>query len=717
MRIYRFILFSLIQASLFYSAGRVSAQWVKSDMMTMSSWVNNGERYRVESYSLKDSFLFVIKFEDFESPGQISVDTFYGSFPNNPEYQFVLEDIQVLNRSELLMCLYDRSNTGEGGKKRYFYKLNRTHQTRLVHVLDYGYFESSKCPFYFIDSLHGFYLGNYDLTRKCMFVLQTSDAGESWQQLDAGNSLPLSLEPRYSFKITHNYSQFDYLRDRISDFGSYGYVLVRQAQNSGKFVLKWSDSTNKWISVKSELMNSQDYYLLDFIAFDSLNWIILRWDHEFRNKELWRTSDGGLYWEKIQMNFFEEGLQDLYTIDINDGFFQNAVFLEVMSEDRRSFSSFMSLDQGKSFFLLDEYVFPINEQVDYAYLSFYNNKQGIRRLWSTYRTGNQKSFERIFRFDLDKAIAKSFQQIENQKFLCRMDSLSYALDLPVPVYWSLHSDGRDTFQVGMPLRITPSQSMEVYLFSPYHSDTLEIILREPFPEEELEKSYSVCSDSSLEIDLSHLPFAGFSWSNGQRGAVFQSNVAGNYMLQVEADHYCAGDYPFSISNYPVRSSEKDTAICPDNIDGIPINFEPELKALGWIAPSSLTALPEFKEEKDLAYTLIDTNACPAFIQWHVFTTCPPEFYLPNAFHPGGPIEANQHFQPVSRYVDSFHLVIYNRWGQQVYSGTQLNQGWNGTYAGKEAESGMYFYRIVFTYTKEPHLQERKNLEGKLYLMR
>ncbi|MEY4875807.1 MAG: hypothetical protein RL708_956 [Bacteroidota bacterium] len=39
--------------------------------------------------------------------------------------------------------------------------------------------------------------------------------------------------------------------------------------------------------------------------------------------------------------------------------------------------------------------------------------------------------------------------------------------------------------------------------------------------------------------------------------------------------------------------------------------------------------------------------------------------------------------------------IYNRWGQLVYSTTDLNaQGWDGTFAGQIQETGVFLYNIT-----------------------
>ncbi len=40
--------------------------------------------------------------------------------------------------------------------------------------------------------------------------------------------------------------------------------------------------------------------------------------------------------------------------------------------------------------------------------------------------------------------------------------------------------------------------------------------------------------------------------------------------------------------------------------------------------------------------------------------------------------------------------IYNRWGQEVYNSTTLEEGWDGSYKGQEAEMGVYVYFLEVT---------------------
>jgi len=73
------------------------------------------------------------------------------------------------------------------------------------------------------------------------------------------------------------------------------------------------------------------------------------------------------------------------------------------------------------------------------------------------------------------------------------------------------------------------------------------------------------------------------------------------------------------------------------------------------------------------------------------------FYLPNAFTPKGD-GLNDEFKPVQRYdfVKTYHLSIYNRWGEMIFEIGDIEQGWDGKHKGSIAPQGTYVYRIVYT---------------------
>lgn len=66
-------------------------------------------------------------------------------------------------------------------------------------------------------------------------------------------------------------------------------------------------------------------------------------------------------------------------------------------------------------------------------------------------------------------------------------------------------------------------------------------------------------------------------------------------------------------------------------------------------------------------------------------------YIPNTFTPDSDGK-NDVFAPAMDGADYFIIKIYNRWGEQIFLGSQ-NQGWDGTYYGELVQQGLYLYQI------------------------
>jgi gliding motility-associated-like protein len=88
----------------------------------------------------------------------------------------------------------------------------------------------------------------------------------------------------------------------------------------------------------------------------------------------------------------------------------------------------------------------------------------------------------------------------------------------------------------------------------------------------------------------------------------------------------------------------------------------------------------------------DTAGCFADddIKVIVFKTGP-EIFIPSAFTPNSD-GRNEIARPVLVGMQALNYFrVYNRWGQMVYSTSEVGKGWDGTFGGKPQPSGTYVY--------------------------
>lgn len=73
--------------------------------------------------------------------------------------------------------------------------------------------------------------------------------------------------------------------------------------------------------------------------------------------------------------------------------------------------------------------------------------------------------------------------------------------------------------------------------------------------------------------------------------------------------------------------------------------------------------------------------------------------FPTAFSPNGD-GRNDVFRPVLYgEFTGYFMAIYNRWGERVFQSYRKDEGWDGTYKGVPAESGVYYYICNYECTK------------------
>ena len=95
------------------------------------------------------------------------------------------------------------------------------------------------------------------------------------------------------------------------------------------------------------------------------------------------------------------------------------------------------------------------------------------------------------------------------------------------------------------------------------------------------------------------------------------------------------------------------------------------------------------------------------------------YYIPNTFTPYDGNDYNQLFKPVftSGYdTGDYSMEIFNRWGELVFSTTDINQGWDGKdmRSGKICEDGTYVWKIGFGVKS---IDKKEWISGHLNLLR
>lgn len=103
----------------------------------------------------------------------------------------------------------------------------------------------------------------------------------------------------------------------------------------------------------------------------------------------------------------------------------------------------------------------------------------------------------------------------------------------------------------------------------------------------------------------------------------------------------------------------------------------------------------FSEEGTKYVRFVGTNSgetCSVFGDTYEITVGASELKIPNVFTPDGD-GVNDRWKVSSRSLLSFKCTIFDRNGREIYSFDNPSEEWDGSYKGKPAPAGVYFYVI------------------------
>lgn len=106
--------------------------------------------------------------------------------------------------------------------------------------------------------------------------------------------------------------------------------------------------------------------------------------------------------------------------------------------------------------------------------------------------------------------------------------------------------------------------------------------------------------------------------------------------------------------------------------------------------SPTVRLPE--EDITYQYLLYDKKGCYFKDSVKIFVIR--KVYVPNAITLNGD-GLNDIFYFKSISVDQFELMIFNRWGELLFTSNDINKGWDGTYKGQDVQIDTYVWKVRY----------------------
>jgi len=94
---------------------------------------------------------------------------------------------------------------------------------------------------------------------------------------------------------------------------------------------------------------------------------------------------------------------------------------------------------------------------------------------------------------------------------------------------------------------------------------------------------------------------------------------------------------------------------------------------------------------------INQDGCTDTIASDVIIAPQATRYVPNTFNPNGDGK-NDFFLAYGDFIDEFHMMIFDRWGNLIFESNDIQKGWDGKANGGSelAQIDTYVWKISFT---------------------
>ncbi len=236
-------------------------------------------------------------------------------------------------------------------------------------------------------------------------------------------------------------------------------------------------------------------------------------------------------------------------------------------------------------------------------------------------------------------------------------------------------------------------------------------------------SLTSCPDSQV------LPLqTKWDWGNGETSTGWTSSysydIAGTYLISdtaiFEGGYTSFASHTIIVSNEPEVFIGNDTTVDYYSSLSLSANNGPDAH-YAWSNGDTLSSIIIKDIFSDTIVSVwVTVNGCSAYDEIRIHTVKPPEshFWMPNAFSPDQD-GLNDSFKPVLSYprISSYSMLIYNRWGQKIFSTTDYNEGWDGKISGKLCPAGIFVYKIIYDAPDDKNQLQTYEVKGTVLMLK
>ena len=206
---------------------------------------------------------------------------------------------------------------------------------------------------------------------------------------------------------------------------------------------------------------------------------------------------------------------------------------------------------------------------------------------------------------------------------------------------------------------------------------------------------TVCMNYPIRVPI-HGKNVSYLWQDGSRDSLYSADHTGAYYVTVH-DGGCSASDTVNVTFDYLSQNLPDTFICKGIPFSVVLNCNvPEGGSVLW--SDGLTASSRVINDSGTWWVYVSKDECKILDTVRIVTGyCSCWYDVPSAFTPNND-GLNDVFRPMIQPqcpVSGYLLTIFNRWGEQVYSGDVPGKGWDGKYKGVDADVDVYMYYLQF----------------------
>jgi gliding motility-associated-like protein len=232
-----------------------------------------------------------------------------------------------------------------------------------------------------------------------------------------------------------------------------------------------------------------------------------------------------------------------------------------------------------------------------------------------------------------------------------------------------------------------------------------VVARYPTPVAAFQSIENLCIDSSIILDGGS-GYSSYLWNNGSTDETITTNTPGIFWVALASTRGCTAIDTVNVITVPRPSGFLGSDITKCSKKEVTLRPTSKFNAYTWSNGDKKESIT-VSTGGQYWLTVTDDNGCIGKDSIRVIdSTCYSYLYMPNAFSPNYDMH-NDIFKPTfSGEIAHYHLSIYNRFGQQIFSTNDPLTGWDGTLKGYQQPIDTYVWICTYSLDGGPIKTER-----------